>query len=80
MLLWILYTVSLLLTLYAYYSKLVLTVPVTGVEGKCDIRKKHDLAPLDSPTIFEHIFFCEHLYDPDKGTIKQVVYIYSFSL
>ncbi|KAH9750452.1 DNA (cytosine-5)-methyltransferase [Citrus sinensis] len=47
-------------------------VPVTGVEGKCDIRKKHDLAPLDSPTIFEHIFFCEHLYDPDKGTIKQL--------
>ncbi|KAH9750483.1 DNA (cytosine-5)-methyltransferase [Citrus sinensis] len=55
-----------------YYSKLVLTVPVTGVEGKCDIRKKHDLAPLDSPTIFEHIFFCEHLYDPDEGTIKQL--------
>ncbi|KAH9684623.1 DNA (cytosine-5)-methyltransferase [Citrus sinensis] len=55
-----------------YYSKLVLTVPVTGVEGKCDIRKKHDLAPSDSPTIFEHIFFCEHLYDPDKGTIKQL--------
>ncbi|KAH9684612.1 DNA (cytosine-5)-methyltransferase 1B [Citrus sinensis] len=53
-----------------YYSKLVFTVPVTGVEGKCDIRKKHDLAPSDSPTIFEHIFFCEHLYDPDKGTIK----------
>ncbi|KAH9684625.1 DNA (cytosine-5)-methyltransferase [Citrus sinensis] len=53
-------------------SKLVLTVPVTGVEGKCDIRKKHDLAPSDSPTIFEHIFFCEHLYDPDKGTIKQL--------
>ncbi|KAK9217275.1 hypothetical protein WN943_005901 [Citrus x changshan-huyou] len=55
-----------------YYSKLVFTVPVTGVEGKCDIRKKHDLAPSDSPTIFEHIFFCEHLYDPDKGTIKQL--------
>ncbi|KAK1564400.1 hypothetical protein Q3G72_002431 [Acer saccharum] len=42
------------------------------MEGKCDIVKKHDLPSLDSPVIFDHIFFCENLYDPDKGAIKQL--------
>ncbi|KAK1571092.1 hypothetical protein Q3G72_011829 [Acer saccharum] len=55
-----------------YYSEQVLTVPIIGIEGKCDIRKKHDLPSLDSPVTFEHVFFCEHLYDPDKGAIKQL--------
>ncbi|TXG69970.1 hypothetical protein EZV62_004905 [Acer yangbiense] len=55
-----------------YYSEQVLTVPIIAIEGKCDIRKKHDLPSMDSPVIFEHIFFCEHLYDPDKGAIKQL--------
>ena len=27
---------------------------------------------LDSPTILEHIFFCEHLYDPEDGAIKKM--------
>ncbi|TXG53651.1 hypothetical protein EZV62_018907 [Acer yangbiense] len=54
-----------------YYSEQVLTVPINGIEGKCDIVKKHDLPSLDSPVIFDHIFFCENLYDPDKGAIKQ---------
>ncbi|KAK3183178.1 hypothetical protein Dsin_030464 [Dipteronia sinensis] len=55
-----------------YYSEQELTVPIHGIEGKCDIVKKHDLPSLDSPIIFDHIFFCEHLYDPDKGAIKQL--------
>ncbi|KAK4836239.1 hypothetical protein QYF36_020328 [Acer negundo] len=49
-----------------YYSEQVLTVPIIGIEGKCDIRKKHDLPSMDSPVTFEHIFFCEHLYNPHK--------------
>ncbi|KAK3229411.1 hypothetical protein Dsin_001292 [Dipteronia sinensis] len=55
-----------------YYSEQVLKVPIIGIEGKCDIRKKHDLPSMDSPVTFEDIFFCEHLYDPDKGAIKQL--------
>ena len=27
---------------------------------------------LDSPTIFEHNFFCEQLYDPENEAIKKV--------
>ena len=27
---------------------------------------------LDSPAIFEHIFFCKRLYDPENGAIKKV--------
>ncbi|KAK2661888.1 hypothetical protein Ddye_000462 [Dipteronia dyeriana] len=55
-----------------YYSEQVLIVPINGIEGKCYIVKKHDLPSVDSPIIFDHIFFCEHLYDPDKGAIKQL--------
>ncbi|KAF5176508.1 DNA (cytosine-5)-methyltransferase [Thalictrum thalictroides] len=55
-----------------YYSEQVLTVPVEKIEGKCEIRKKHDLPSVDNPVIFDHIFYCEHLYDPIKGSIKQL--------
>ncbi|KAI9176679.1 hypothetical protein LWI28_005909 [Acer negundo] len=59
-----------------YYGEQVLTVPIIGIEGKCDIRKKHDLPSMESRVTFEHIFFCEHLYGPDKGAVKQVVYVF----
>ncbi|KAK9287513.1 hypothetical protein L1049_015934 [Liquidambar formosana] len=55
-----------------YYSEQVLMVPVVAIEGKCEVRKKHDLPSLDGPAIFEHMFFCEHLYDPDQGAVKQL--------
>ncbi|XP_022721306.1 DNA (cytosine-5)-methyltransferase 1B-like isoform X2 [Durio zibethinus] len=55
-----------------YYSELTLIVPIVAIEGKCEVRKKHDLPPLDGPVIFEHVFFCDHFYDPDKGSIKQL--------
>ncbi|KAF9613807.1 hypothetical protein IFM89_011976 [Coptis chinensis] len=55
-----------------YYSEEVLTLPVETFEGKCEIRKKHDLPSVIDPVIFDHIFFCEHLYDPVKGSIKQL--------
>ncbi|KAF2293982.1 hypothetical protein GH714_006060 [Hevea brasiliensis] len=44
-----------------YYSEYLMTVPIVAIQGKCEVRKKHDLPPLDSPAIFEHIIFCEHL-------------------
>ncbi|KAL5720779.1 DNA (cytosine-5-)-methyltransferase [Ranunculus cassubicifolius] len=55
-----------------YYSEKVILVPVEKIEGKCEVRRKHDLPSLDDPVIFEHIFFCEYLYDPVKGSLKQL--------
>lgn len=69
----------LVLNFQVYYSEQLLTVFLIGIEGKCQVVKKHDLPFLDGP--IEHVFFCEHLYDPDKGTIKQVFIIFpSFPL
>ncbi|GLT76699.1 hypothetical protein SLA2020_483440 [Shorea laevis] len=55
-----------------YYSEQTLVVPIVAIEGKCDVRKKQNLPSSDSPAIFEHVFFCQHMYDPDKGAIKQL--------
>ncbi|KAF8412006.1 hypothetical protein HHK36_004565 [Tetracentron sinense] len=55
-----------------YYSEQTLSVTIETIEGKCEVRKKHDLPSFDGPAILEHIFFCEHLYDPVKGSVKQL--------
>ncbi|KAI5318407.1 hypothetical protein L3X38_038115 [Prunus dulcis] len=47
-------------------------MPVDNIEIKCEVRKKSDLPVCNAPVIFQHIFFCEHLYDPSKGYIKQL--------
>ncbi|KAK6939353.1 DNA (cytosine-5)-methyltransferase 1, replication foci domain [Dillenia turbinata] len=55
-----------------YFSEETCIVPVEMIEGKCEVRKKHDLPCSDSPALFEHIFFCERLYDPSNGSLKQL--------
>ncbi|CAK9171993.1 unnamed protein product [Ilex paraguariensis] len=55
-----------------YYSEKIVMLPIAAIEGKCEVRKKQDLPSLDSPYILEHVFFCEHLYDPEKGALKQL--------
>lgn len=55
-----------------YYCEETHSVPVETIEGKCEVMKKHDLPPCDVPAIFDHVFFCERLYDPSKGCLKQV--------
>lgn len=50
-----------------YYSEETHTIPVDVIEGKCEIRRKKDLGPED-----DQVFYCEHLYDPSRGSIKQV--------
>lgn len=57
-----------------YYSEETTTKPVSAIEGKCEVRKKQDIPMANSPAIFDHIFFCEHLYDPEKGAIKKVLF------
>lgn len=50
-------------------------MPVSAIEGKCEVRKKQDIPVANYPAIFDHIFFCEHLYDPEKGAIKKVLIV-----
>ncbi|XP_057806538.1 DNA (cytosine-5)-methyltransferase 1B-like [Salvia miltiorrhiza] len=55
-----------------YYSEETHTIPLDVIEGKCEIRRKKDLGPQDIPFTSHHVFFCEHLYDPSRGSIKQL--------
>lgn len=55
-----------------YYSEETHTIPVETIEGRCAVIKKNDLPSCDAPAIFDHVFFCEYLYDPAKGSLKQV--------
>ncbi|KAL4010525.1 hypothetical protein IC575_030022 [Cucumis melo] len=55
-----------------YYSDETTMMPVSAIEGKCEVRKKQDIPVANYPAIFDHIFFCEHLYDPEKGAIKKL--------
>lgn len=61
------------LNLQVYYSEVTHVLPVDDIEGRCEVRKKNDLPLCNVLGIFQHIFFCEHLYDPSKGSLKQVV-------
>ncbi|KNA19778.1 hypothetical protein SOVF_058430 [Spinacia oleracea] len=55
-----------------YFSEQTHLLAVAAVRGKCQVRKKHDLSSLNYPAVYDHVFFCEHLYDPDSGAIKQL--------
>ncbi|CAK9149524.1 unnamed protein product [Ilex paraguariensis] len=55
-----------------YYSEEIHILSVETLEGRCEVRKKHELPSHDVPALYEHIFFCEHLYEPSKGSVKQL--------
>ncbi|KAI7755349.1 hypothetical protein M8C21_026116, partial [Ambrosia artemisiifolia] len=55
-----------------YYSEETHKLSVSAIEGKCEVRRKSDLSSLDGTYIVDHVFFCERLYDPDKGSLKQL--------
>jgi DNA (cytosine-5)-methyltransferase 1 len=57
-----------------YYSDEIISVPVVMIEGKCEVTSKDDLPNSNLPVVVEHAFYCEHLYDPDTGALKQVIY------
>ncbi|CAN6291506.1 unnamed protein product, partial [Urochloa humidicola] len=42
------------------------------IEGKCEVRMKDDLPNSDLPVVVEHVFYCEHLFDPVTGALKQL--------
>ena len=55
-----------------YYSEDIVSVPVGMIEGKCEVTAKDDLPNSNLPVVVEHAFYCEHLYDPGTGALKQV--------
>ncbi|KAM0873114.1 hypothetical protein ACQ4PT_038301 [Festuca glaucescens] len=55
-----------------YYSEDIINVPVDMIEGKCEVRKKADVSNSDLLVMVEHVFFCEHFYDPATGALKQL--------
>lgn len=55
-----------------YYSEEIHVLSVETIEGRCEVRKKHELPSFNYPGIFQHVFFCERLYDPSKGSLKQL--------
>ncbi|XP_028756497.1 DNA (cytosine-5)-methyltransferase 1-like [Neltuma alba] len=55
-----------------YYSEETQIISVESIEGKCQVRKKNDIPSCSSPGIFQHMFFCEHLYDPATGSLKKL--------
>ena len=66
-------TLALILCLdQVYYSEDIVKVPVDMIEGKCEVRKKNDITNSDLPVLVGHEFFCEHIYDPATGALKQV--------
>uniref|UniRef100_A0A803KRA2 DNA (cytosine-5-)-methyltransferase n=1 Tax=Chenopodium quinoa TaxID=63459 RepID=A0A803KRA2_CHEQI len=55
-----------------YFSEQTHLLAVVAVQGKCQVRIKDDLLSINYPAVHEHAFFCEHLYDPVRGAIKQL--------
>ncbi|XVF16901.1 hypothetical protein REPUB_Repub10bG0070900 [Reevesia pubescens] len=55
-----------------YYSEETHILFAEAIEGKCEVRKKNDLLACNAPAIFHHIFFCDRVYDPSKGSLKQL--------
>ncbi|PPD84976.1 hypothetical protein GOBAR_DD18085 [Gossypium barbadense] len=54
-----------------YYSEETDILFVEAIEGKCEVRKKNDLPACNSAVIFHHVFFCDRIYDPSNGSLKQ---------
>lgn len=55
-----------------YYSEMTAEVTLDSVNGKCEVQGQafsEDVSQRDS---FNHAFFCTCIFDPKKGTIKQL--------
>lgn len=63
-----------------YYSEEILTLAVETLEGKCQVRRKQEIPPVNGPAVFDHTFYCEYAYDPATGTINQVSFVFCVAL
>lgn len=55
-----------------YYSLDTDVLHPEALEGKCEVWKKNDMPSRREYPISEHIFFCEQIYDPSKGSVNKV--------
>ncbi|KAK7283728.1 hypothetical protein RIF29_13469 [Crotalaria pallida] len=53
-----------------YYSDVTYTISIQSIQGKCEVRKKNDIPACSASGASENVFFCEHFYDPDTGSLK----------
>ncbi|CAH8298780.1 unnamed protein product [Eruca vesicaria subsp. sativa] len=52
-----------------YYSQKAHLIPPGGIEGKCEVRRKHDMPLRNDYLILGNIFFCELFYH--NGSLHQ---------
>ncbi|KAJ4916938.1 DNA (cytosine-5)-methyltransferase 1 [Raphanus sativus] len=55
-----------------YYSEDTYVLQPEALKGKCEVRKKNDMPSCREYPILDNIFFCEQIYDPSKGSVKQL--------
>ncbi|KAJ0233375.1 DNA (cytosine-5)-methyltransferase 1 [Hirschfeldia incana] len=55
-----------------YYSVDTEVLHPEVLEGKCEVREKIDMPSRREYPISENIFFCEQIYDPSIGSVKQL--------
>eukprot|EP01018_Ginkgo_biloba_P018917 Gb_24436 [translate_table: standard] len=55
-----------------YYSDETATVGVGTIQGKCEVRRQHHFSAVSGNAILDHIFWCSCIFDPSKGTVKQL--------
>ncbi|KAF2532550.1 hypothetical protein F2Q70_00032200 [Brassica cretica] len=55
-----------------YYSEDVYILPPGAIEGKCEVRKKHDMPLSNDYLTLDNIFFCELFYDSSRDSLYQM--------
>ncbi|CAH8337110.1 unnamed protein product [Eruca vesicaria subsp. sativa] len=55
-----------------YYSEDTYVLKPDALKGKCEVRKKNDMPSGCEYPVLDNIFFCEQIYDPSKGSVKQL--------
>ncbi|XP_047318972.1 DNA (cytosine-5)-methyltransferase 1B-like isoform X2 [Impatiens glandulifera] len=55
-----------------YYSGEIVSLPITAIKGKCEIRRKQDVSHVQPLGVFDHIFYCDCFFDHKSGKIDQL--------
>lgn len=55
-----------------YYSEVTAVVALDAVSGKCEVQSQSFIQDVSLQEPFNHVFFCTCIFDPKKGTIKQL--------
>ena len=43
-----------------------------AIKGKCGVKRQHQFSAVSGNVILDHTFWCSCIFDPSKGTVKQV--------